>query len=83
MPGLFKIFWAHCEITYFFIVNLKETTGKEDDLRSPYLDMEFVKAKEQGIIPSDSRTNDIGGSWSAIRGDTGEATNLNLAHITG
>jgi len=61
----------------------QETTGKEDDLRSPYLDMEFVKAKEQGIIPSDSRTNDIGGSWSAIRGDTGEATNLNLAHITG
>ena len=64
-------------------INLKETTGKEDDLRSPYLDVEFVKAKEKGVIPSNSRTHDIGGSWSAIRGDTGEATNLNLAHITG
>ena len=58
-------------------------TGKEDHLRSPYLDEEFVKAREQGVIPANSRTEDIGGSWSAIRGDTGEATNLNLAHVQG
>ena len=61
----------------------QETTGKEDNLRSPYLDEEFVKAREQGIIPATSRTEDIGGSWSAIRGETGEATNLNLAHVQG
>jgi hypothetical protein len=58
-------------------------TGKEDHLRSPYLDEEFVKAREKGIIPDTDRTVDIGGSWSAIRGETGEATNLNLAHVQG
>ena len=58
-------------------------SGKEDHLRSPYLDEEFVKAREQGVIPANSRTEDIGGSWSAIRGETGEATNLNLAHVQG
>ena len=57
--------------------------GKEDHLRSPYLDEEFVKAREKGIIPDTDRTVDIGGSWSAIRGETGEATNLNLAHVQG
>ena len=30
----------------------QETTGKEDDLRSPYLDIEFEKAREKGIIPT-------------------------------
>ena len=47
------------------------------------MDLEFQKAKDKGLIPTNQRTNDIGGSWSAIRGDTGEATNLNLAHIQG
>ncbi len=61
----------------------QETTGKEDDLRSPYLDLEFEKAREAGHIPSNESTNNIGGSWSAIRESTGEATNLNLAHVQG
>ena len=56
----------------------QETTGKEDALRSPYLDKEFVKARELGVIPQDSCS--IGGSWSALT-DAGEATNLNLAHM--
>ena len=61
----------------------QETSGKEDDLRSPYLDEEFEKARNNGVIPNTGRTSDLGGSWSAIRGDTGEATNLNLAHVQG
>ena len=58
----------------------QETTGKEDSLRSPYLDTEFVKAKELGVIPADSLN--FGGSWSALS-DAGEATNLNLVHMKG
>ena len=60
--------------TLFFI---KETDGKENHLKSPYLDEEFVKAREQGIITD---ADNIGGSWSALS-DAGEATNLNLAHV--
>ena len=58
----------------------QETTGKEEVLRSPYLDKEFDAAREQGIIPAD-RTN-IVGSWSSLT-EAGEANNLNLAHLYG
>ncbi len=57
----------------------QETSGKEDHLRSPYLDLEFEKAREQGVIPSN--TQNLGGSWSALT-KAGEATNLNLVHLT-
>ena len=60
----------------------QETSGKENELRSPYLDLEFEKARAEGHIPTTSRTNDLGGSWSALT-NAGEATNLNLAHIQG
>lgn len=56
----------------------QETTGKEDVLRSPYLDLEFEKARKDGIIPEE--TQNLGGSWSALS-EAGEATNLNLVHI--
>jgi len=57
----------------------QETTGKEDNLKSPYLDREFEEARTLGVIPAD--TMDIGGSWSALT-QAGEATNLNLAHMS-
>jgi len=57
----------------------QETTGKEDSLRSPYLDREFEAAREQGLIPAN--TENLGGSWSALS-NAGEATNLNLVHLT-
>ena len=57
----------------------KETTGKEDDLPSPYLGNEFIKAKKMGIMPN---IDTISGSWSALS-DAGEATNLNLVHMKG
>ena len=55
------------------------TSGKENDLRSPYLEKEFHKAKELGII---SNTSSLGGSWSSLT-DAGEATNLNLVYMKG
>lgn len=58
----------------------QETTGKEDVLRSPYLDKEFEQAREMGVIPA--HTTNLGGSWSALT-EAGEATNLNLAHLQG
>ncbi len=58
----------------------QETTGKEDVLRSPYLDKEFEQARELGVIPA--HTTNLGGSWSALT-EAGEATNLNLAHMQG
>jgi hypothetical protein len=65
-----------------FIFTFQETSGKENQLRSPYLDLEFDEARKAGHIPTTSRTNDIGGSWSSLT-NAGEATNLNLAHIQG
>ena len=62
-----------CNISH----NAQETSGKEDHLMSPYLDEEFEKAKEMGVIPE---ATNIGGSWSSLT-DAGEATNLNLAHV--
>lgn len=57
------------------------TSGKEEHLKSPYLDREFEKAAEAGVIPEDKIGN-FGGSWSALS-DAGEATNLNLVHKKG
>ncbi|KAJ8611880.1 hypothetical protein CTAYLR_005805 [Chrysophaeum taylorii] len=45
----------------------QETSGKENGLKTPYLDL----------------GGDIGGSWSGLSTDTGEATNLNLVHLKG
>ena len=58
----------------------QETTGKEDSLPSPYLEKEFVKAREMGIMPKNMDA--MFGSWSALS-DAGEATNLNLVHMKG
>lgn len=55
----------------------QETSGKEDSLRTPYLDEEFKKAEKDGIIAKDSS---ICGSWSTLT-DEGELLNLNLVHI--
>lgn len=58
----------------------QETDGKENHLPSPYLDREFEKARQDNIIPEDTKT--IGGSWSSLT-EAGEATNLNLVHMHG
>jgi hypothetical protein len=55
-------------------------SGKEDNLRSPYLDIEFEQAIKDGHIPENEYTKEFGGSWSSLS-DVGEATNLNLVHL--
>ena len=57
-----------------------KTTGKEDEMFSPYLDEPFDKAREKGLIPPGLLG--IGGTWSGIS-DAGEATALNMVHMTG
>ena len=57
-----------------------ETSGKEDDLFSPYLQEPFDLARQVGIIPAD--VAGIGGTWGRIT-DAGEATYLNLVYLRG
>src|SRR5580698_6111211 len=54
--------------------------GKEDELFSPYLDKPFDRARAEGVIPPGLKS--IGGTWSTIT-DSGEATYLNMIHLTG
>lgn len=55
-----------------------ETSGKEDDMFSPFLRKPFNKAREEGLIPENLDT--IAGTWGAIY-DTGDLTYLNLVHL--
>ena len=55
-----------------------ETTGKEDEMFSPFLRKPFNKAREAGLIPENLDT--IAGTWGAIY-DTGDLTYLNLVHL--
>lgn len=57
-----------------------ETTGKEDNLFSPYLEDVFSKAHEEGIIPGDAQA--IAGTWSSFT-DAGEAICLNVIYSFG
>ncbi|TPV96067.1 MAG: FAD-dependent oxidoreductase [Myxococcales bacterium FL481] len=54
--------------------------GKEADMFSPYLERPFDQAREQGVIPEGLTS--IGGTWSSISAQ-GEATYLNMVHMTG
>ena len=55
-----------------------ETTGKEDQLFSPFLRKPFEKALEAGIIPPSLKT--IAGTWGTVT-DQGDLTYLNLVHV--
>jgi len=55
-----------------------ETTGKEDELFSPFLRKPFKKALEAGLIPPHLHT--IAGTWGTVS-DQGDLTYLNLVHI--
>src|SRR5580693_1133148 len=56
------------------------TTGKEDDLFSPFLRKPFKKAVAAGIIPPTLST--IAGTWGTVS-DQGDLTYLNLVHLPG
>jgi len=55
-----------------------ETTGKEDNMFSPFLRKPFEQAIRDGLIPA--RLNTIAGTWGAVH-DTGELTYMNLIHL--
>jgi len=55
-----------------------ETSGKEDEMFSPFLHKPFAKAIADGVIPPHLTT--IAGTWGAIH-DSGELTYMNLVHI--
>jgi len=55
-----------------------ETTGKEDEMFSPFLRKPFKQAVKAGVIPASLAT--IAGTWGAVS-DQGDLTYLNLIHI--
>ncbi|MGA7539827.1 MAG: FAD-dependent oxidoreductase [Steroidobacteraceae bacterium] len=55
-----------------------ETTGKEDELFSPFLRKPFKQAAETGIIPPGLST--IAGTWGSVS-DQGDLTYLNLVSL--
>src|SRR5262245_52209985 len=55
-----------------------ETTGKEDELFSPFLRKPFKRAVEEGLIPRNLIT--LAGTWGTIT-DQGDLTYLNLVHL--
>ncbi len=57
-----------------------ETSGKEDEMYSPYLGKPFDQARAEGLIPADLDT--IAGTWGAVH-DSGELTYMNLVHLVG
>ncbi len=57
-----------------------ETSGKEDDMYSPFIKKPFDRAIEEGLIPP--HLNTIAGTWGAVH-DTGELTYMNLIHLDG
>ncbi|MCP5152786.1 MAG: FAD-dependent oxidoreductase [Ectothiorhodospiraceae bacterium] len=57
-----------------------ETTGKEDEMFSPFIRKPFQQAIEAGLIPPHLTT--IAGTWGAVH-DTGELTYMNLVHMDG
>ena len=56
-----------------------ETTGKEDEMFSPFLRKPFKQAVRAGVIPASLAT--IAGTWGAVS-DQGDLTYLNLIHLS-
>jgi len=57
-----------------------QTTGKEDDLFSPYFERPFVEGIEEGIVPKEENVC-LGGTWSSAT-ENGEVTQLNTVFIS-
>ena len=57
-----------------------ETTGKEDEMFSPFLRKPFKRAVAEGLIPRNLIT--LAGTWGTIT-EQGDLTYLNLIHLGG
>lgn len=55
------------------------TSGKEDEMFSPFLRKPFKKALEAGLIPDSVKT--MAGTWGTVS-DQGDLTYLNMVHLT-
>ncbi len=55
-----------------------ETSGKEDEMFSPFLHKPFAQAVRAGVIPGNLTT--LAGTWGAMH-DTGELTYMNVVHL--
>jgi ribulose 1,5-bisphosphate synthetase/thiazole synthase len=55
------------------------TSGKEDEMFSPFLRKPFQKAHEAGLIPDSVKT--MAGTWGTVS-DQGDLTYLNMCHLT-
>jgi ribulose 1,5-bisphosphate synthetase/thiazole synthase len=55
-----------------------QTTGKEDELFSPFLRTPFQRAARDGLIDAELQT--LAGTWGAVH-DSGELTYLNVVHL--
>ena len=55
-----------------------ETSGKEDEMFSPFLHRPFAQAVRDGVIPGNLTT--LAGTWGAMH-DTGELTYMNVVHL--
>lgn len=55
------------------------TSGKEDEMFSPFLRKPFVAAHKAGILPDNLKT--IAGTWGTVS-DQGDLTYLNMVHMT-
>ncbi len=56
-----------------------KTSGKEDEMLSPFLRKPFQKALEAGLIPDSVKT--MAGTWGTVS-DQGDLTYLNMCHLT-
>lgn len=56
-----------------------ETSGKEDELFSPFLRKPFQQAHKAGLLPDNLKT--IAGTWGTVS-DQGDLTYLNMVHMT-
>jgi hypothetical protein len=55
-----------------------KTSGKEDEMFSPFLRKPFEKALEAGLIPDSVKT--MAGTWGTVS-DQGDLTYLNMCHL--
>ena len=57
-----------------------QTTGKEDQMFSPYMEDIFTRAQQDGVIPGDAQA--IAGTWSTFS-ESGEAFQMNMVYAFG
>ena len=57
----------------------QRTSGKEENMFSPYIEDPFKRAVKEGLISLDENIS-IGGTWSTLSPE-GDATQLNMVHL--